>query len=135
MCSGAEGIRVSAQLHFCYLQYLYYFCSMKENPFKYYYRNCKRRNHEFNLDLEYLEQLWNIQKGICPYTKVRLTLNTHQKQLKDFRYSASLDRIDSSKGYIKGNVQFISTAINYMKSTMSDLECKEFLLQISKNLS
>ena len=34
-------------------------------------------------------------------------------------YTASLDRIDSSKGYEIGNVQFISTAINYMKNTMS----------------
>lgn len=29
------------------------------------------------------------------------------------------NRIDSSKGYEIGNVQFISTAINYMKNTMS----------------
>lgn len=106
-----------------------------ENPFKYYYRNCKRRNHEFNLDLDYLRELWNNQNGVCPYTKIKLTLNTHRKQNKDFRYSASLDRIDSNKGYIKGNVQFISTAINYMKSTMSDEECKEFLLEIKNNLT
>ena len=34
-------------------------------------------------------------------------------------YTASLDRIDSSKGYVIGNVQFISTALNYMKNNMS----------------
>ena len=44
---------------------------------------------------------------------------------------ASLDRIDSSKGYIKGNIQFISTPINYMKSTMTDSEVKSFLKLIS----
>lgn len=109
---------------------------VKKNPFRYYLNNCKRRNeHEFDLDLEYLEELWNIQKGICPYTKLQLILNNHGHQHKDFRYTASLDRIDSSIGYIKGNVQFISTAINYMKHTMSDEMCNEFLLQISKNLS
>jgi hypothetical protein len=108
---------------------------IKENPFKYYFRNCKRRSqHEFDLDLDYLEELWNKQKGICPYTKLQLILNSHGHCSKDIRYTASLDRIDSSIGYIKGNVQFISTAINYMKSTMSDEMCTEFLLQISKNL-
>lgn len=107
----------------------------KKNPFKYYYRNCKRRKYEFNLTLEYLEELWKEQNGICPYTKIKLNLNCHAHQNKDFRYNASLDRIDSSKGYIKGNVQFISTAINYMKQSMSDEQCKEFLIQIRNNLS
>lgn len=49
----------------------------------------------------------------------------------DIRKQASLDRIDSSKGYIKGNVQFIVAPINYMKSTLSDLEVKQFLKEIS----
>lgn len=44
---------------------------------------------------------------------------------------ASLDRIDSTKGYIKGNVQFVSTPINLMKQSMSDLETKQYLKQIS----
>ena len=39
----------------------------------------------------------------------------------DIRKQASLDRIDSSKGYVKGNVQFIVAPINYMKNTLSDL--------------
>ena len=46
-------------------------------------------------------------------------------------YRASLDRIDSSKGYVIGNVQFVSTPINLMKSTMSDLETKQYLKLIS----
>lgn len=48
---------------------------------------------------------------------------------------ASLDRIDSSKGYIKGNVQFVSLPINYMKSTKSDIEIRQFLKQISSYTS
>lgn len=106
----------------------------KANPFKYYLRNCKKRNKECNLDLEYLKQIWDIQNGICPYSKVNLILNTHSYRDPDIRYTASLDRIDSNFGYIKGNVQFTSTAINYMKSTMSSSKLEEFLVEIANNL-
>ena len=106
----------------------------KANPFKYYLRNCNKRNHDVDLDLEYLDMIWNKQQGICPYTQVNLILNSHSLRHRDSRYTASLDRIDSSKGYVKGNVQFVSTCINYMKNTLTDEQTKEFLQQISKNI-
>lgn len=105
-------------------------------PFRYTLRAIKRRSKEVNVDLEYLKELWENQKGICPYTGLHLILprssNIHEI---DLPHRASLDRIDSSKGYIKGNVQYISTPINYMKSTMSDLETKRFLKEISSYTS
>lgn len=101
------------------------------NPFKYYLRNTKKRNHKNNLDLKYLKELWNKQEGKCVYTGLKLKLNTHTYRDPDIRYTASLDRIDSNKGYLKGNVQFISTAINYMKHEMSHKHTVEFLRQIS----
>ena len=104
----------------------------KADPFLYYLRNCKRRDFEFNLDSEYLKTLWLEQNEICPYSGVKLILNNHSKRNKDNRYTASLDRIDSNTGYIKGNVQFISMAINYMKHTMSHNDTIDFLNIISK---
>lgn len=88
-------------------------------PFRYYFRNARKRFKDFDLSLEYLKQLWDEQKGICPYTGIHLQLAEYKANHNDPIYTASLDRIDSSKGYIKGNVQFISTAINYMKNNMS----------------
>lgn len=105
-------------------------------PFRYTLRAIKRRFKEVNIDLEYLKELWKNQRGICPYTGLELVLpqdnNIHNI---DLPYRASLDRIDSLKGYIKGNVQYVSTPINYMKSTMSDLETKRFLKEISSYTS
>lgn len=88
-------------------------------PFRYYFRNAKKRFKNFNLTLEYLKEIWEQQNGICPYTGIKLQLATYTTNHNNPIYTASLDRIDSSKGYEIDNVQFISTAINYMKNTMS----------------
>lgn len=89
-------------------------------PFRWYFRNAKRRTtKDNNLTLEYLKEIWEFQKGKCPYSNIDLILNTYSTNVSDRIYSASLDRIDSSKGYVKGNVQFVSLSINFMKHTMS----------------
>lgn len=87
------------------------------SDFRPYLRNARRRGHEINIDLLYLKQIWENQKGICPYTGVSLK---HCKLGKnsDHIFTASLDRIDSSKGYVVDNVQFVSMALNFMKNDM-----------------
>lgn len=102
-------------------------------PFREILRTVRNRCKEFNLDLPYLAELWNLQNGICPYTKLKLVLPTWNTN-PDIRYRASLDRIDSSKGYIKGNVQFVATPINYLKGTMSDEAAKAYLREIAASI-
>jgi hypothetical protein len=80
--------------------------------------SCRRRNKECDLDLHYLKKLWEDQQGKCPITGVELQL----KQSYNKNYQASLDRIDSSKGYIKGNIQWVHKHVNKMKSNKSDYE-------------
>ena len=105
-------------------------------PFRYTLRCIKRRFKEIDIDLPYLKEVWENQKGICPYTGLNLIPPTDTNvNTLDITLRSSLDRIDSSKGYIKGNIQFISTPINYMKSTMTDLETKKFLKLISSYTS
>ena len=101
--------------------------------FRYYYRNCKKRFKDFNLTLEDIKNQWNEQNGICPYTNFNLKLYK-SKETCEYHLRASLDRIDSSKGYVKGNIEFISLPINYLKSDqLSKNEVFELLTRISSN--
>jgi hypothetical protein len=77
-------------------------------------RNAKGRNFEFNISSSYLEKVWLDQKGKCSYTGVDLILPTY-KHFSSPR-KASLDRIDSSKGYIEGNVEFVCIFVNLGKN-------------------
>lgn len=52
---------------------------------------------------------------------------------EDFNYLASLDRIDSSKGYTKDNVQWTSVSINHAKNGMSHSQMVEFIKLIKNN--
>lgn len=107
----------------------------KYTGFRYYYRNCKNRFKEFNLTLNDLLIQWEKQKGVCPYTNFKLKLyNSSNKIEIPYRLKASIDRIDSSKGYIKGNIEFISLPINYLKSNqLTKKETKDLLAKISLN--
>ena len=67
-----------------------------------------------------LNVIWEEQQGICPFTGVKLNLSEYNKVDTNILTSASLDRIDSSKGYIKGNVRWVSRSINLMKSDRTD---------------
>lgn len=47
--------------------------------------------------------------------------------------TASLDRIDSSKGYVKGNVQWVHKTINSMKMNMSDINFIDLCKKVANN--
>jgi hypothetical protein len=87
----------------------------------------KRRTREINITLEDLKQTWEEQRGICPYSKVQLRFVSKTGRNNPI-YAMSLDRKDSSLGYVKGNIQFISIAMNLMKNSMSEEEMQELLM-------
>lgn len=102
---------------------------------RYYYRNCKKRFKEFNLTIEDLKEQWDLQNHICPYTGFNLFLYKYKPGHKTniiYEHRASIDRIDSNLGYVKGNIEFISLPINYLKSNhLSKQEVIDLLKKIS----
>jgi hypothetical protein len=84
--------------------------------------SAKSRGLEFSITPEYIQSLFDKQEGKCFYTNLDLTFPNHTR---DFSKTASLDRIDSSIGYVENNVQWVHKSINKMKQ---DLKEEDFLL-------
>jgi len=106
----------------------------KYTPYRWYIRVSSYRDKEMDLTPEYLKDLFEAQNGKCVYTLVDLKLWDYKvKGGNDKIYTASLDRIDSDKGYVKGNVQFVSMAANLFKHTMTHEQTLEFCKIIHKN--
>ena len=70
---------------------------------------CKKKGLAFDLTPEYLESIWT---GVCPIFDVQLH---RASEGRGSHNSAHLDRLDPSKGYVKGNVSWISGRANRIK--------------------
>lgn len=75
------------------------------------------RNKQFSIKPEYIADLYAKQNGKCALSGLPLTFAEEGKNLSDSTsIIASLDRIDSSIGYVEGNVQWVHKHINSMKN-------------------
>ena len=76
----------------------------------------KRRKLEFTVTIEEAWDLFQRQQSRCAITGEPLIF-AKMGEYRSHRGSqtASLDRIDSSKGYIPGNIQWVHRIINEMK--------------------
>ena len=77
-------------------------------------RRISRSKLEINITKDYVYNLFLEQKGLCKLSGLPITL---PKSWRDREHSASLDRIDSTKGYVVGNVQWVHKMVNVMKNT------------------
>lgn len=88
---------------------------------------------DFNLSLNDMRLIMRSKK--CAYSEIKFDIDIHK---------LSLDRVDNSKGYIKGNVVACSEYVNHLKSTimecdrakdaMSNKNLKAMLISLSKLL-
>ena len=90
-------------------------------------RNKKGRGHglcEYTFDD--IVKLWGEQGGLCAYSRIPMTFGSH----KDMWWTCSPERIDETKGYIKGNVclichefntstQWSKAKVDFLKSALS----------------
>jgi hypothetical protein len=90
-----------------------------------------RRKKEHNIDIQYLLDIYESQKGLCNISGIRMT-HIHGSASTNI----SIDRINSDLGYIKGNIQLVCYITNIMKNKFSMEElilfCKE-IVNYNKN--
>jgi len=84
--------------------------------------NARRRKLEHNIDINYIKQIFIDQKGLCFYTNKPMLIDIREE--KDNNNSVSIDRVDSSKGYIRGNIVLCRWIVNRMKN---DIDHSTFL--------
>lgn len=77
-----------------------------------YRTQAKIHGREFQLTKEYLWEIFQKQNGKCALTGIDLKFASTARSGDG---NASIDRIDSSKDYIEGNIQWVHKDINYMK--------------------
>lgn len=102
----------------------------------------KRRNGEVfesNVTPKYLYELLEKQNFRCALSGVPISLYSREDVRIDggkgnLSCTASLDRIDSTKGYIEGNVQWVHKFINIMKWDLGQEEFVYFCRKVSKNM-
>ena len=72
-------------------------------------QSAKARSLEFDIDIDYAFSLFD---GRCALSGAEIVIGIN----------ASIDRIDSQLGYIRGNIQWVDWKINKMKSNMKQDE-------------
>ena len=81
----------------------------------------KKRNLEVDITKEFMYDLfYNKQKEKCALTGLDISLADTVKGHKCGESTASLDRIDSSIGYVEGNVQWVHKYVNRMKWNLDE---------------
>jgi len=91
--------------------------------------SAKRRNLEFNITIQQLQILLEKQDYKCAlsFLPICCTRNRQTEQ------TASLDRIDSTKGYVIDNIQWVHKDVNFMKQEYSQERFIEICKLIAGN--
>lgn len=89
-------------------------------------KSAKDRGLEFSLSSYDLKLV-----KFCPLLNIKLDYNTNIA----LDSSPSIDRIDSSKGYVKNNVRMVSKLANQMKSSATNEQLMTFAKNVLKELT
>jgi len=88
----------------------------------------QRKKLDEVISIDALELLWHTQNGCCALTGWQMTMELANGVVPT---NCSLDRIDSTQGYVVGNVQLVCRVANVAKSNLTQSDfvqlCKAVL--------
>ncbi len=94
-----------------------------------YSRNRKGSKAEFTVSMDYIWSLFLNQERKCALSGQDIWFGSTHRCTN----TASLDRIDSSKGYIEGNLQWVHKDVNKMKTDFSQEKFIELCKKVTQN--
>lgn len=106
---------------------MYHIKSRSERPDHPRNASCPAKR-QFDLDRDYLRKMWESQDGRCAITNVPMVHKFGRLN------SVSIDRIDSSLGHVKSNIQLVCLGINRLKHEHSNEEVCQFLERINDTI-
>lgn len=84
----------------------------------------RNKKMKFDLTIDYLKELYTLQGGLCKYTGFQMSIDFNIEG--GLPTSISIDRIKSSKGYVRGNVVLCCFQANVMKHSLTHEELKKW---------
>lgn len=94
-------------------------------------KDAAKRNIPLKITIKEAWEKFENQKGLCSLTKVPIYF-PRNSTTEESKYTASLDRIDSSKGYVIDNIQWVHKDINMMKHKYSQDDFIDWCRKVSK---
>lgn len=92
------------------------------------YNGAKQRSgHSLDFKVDFLIAMYKKQHGKCAISGLEMTGKRGKGR---YPYNVSIDRIDSSIGYLKSNIQLVCGQVNMMKGTLHTQE----LITICQNI-
>ena len=83
------------------------------------------RGVEFSISIEYAWEVYEKQGRRCVLSGEPILFDERRRAMRWYKYTtASLDRIDSKKGYTRGNIQWVHKDLNAMRL---DFPIQEFI--------
>lgn len=92
-------------------------------------RSAEKRKIVFDVEIEYFNKLLVEQNFECKLSGLEISFSHSKKD--NYKATASIDRIDSNKGYIVGNLQWINKNVNLMKNHFN----QDFFLEICEKIT
>jgi hypothetical protein len=96
-------------------------------------RNAASRSYPFTLTPTYLQEMLERQNFRCAYTGIEMVCPSYYSgyhSVKGDWRMISLDRIDANRGYVDGNVHFVTVFANRAKGAMCDSEFRQTLKEL-----